>query len=189
MEAPAGQRAVLVPGGSSGGSAAAVAARLALGRDRRPTPAARSASPRASAASSAIKPTYGRCSPLGRRRLRLLARPGRARSRARWRIARSCSARWPGFDPKDSTSRRPPGAGFRRRVPARREGAAHRRAARIPHATAWPPEIEALWQQGLAWLREAGRRDRRRLAAAHEIRPRDLLHRGPGRGVVQPRAL
>ena len=39
-----GSNAKLVPGGSSGGSSAAVAARLCMGADRAPTPAARSAS-------------------------------------------------------------------------------------------------------------------------------------------------
>ncbi len=49
----AGSNRPLTPGGSSGGSAAAVAARSVPGGDRRPTPAARSASRRPSPARSA----------------------------------------------------------------------------------------------------------------------------------------
>ena len=66
-----------VPGGSVGGSAAAVAAGLApwaLGTDT----AARSASRPRSAASSGLKPTYGSISPLRDDRVRLLPRPAGA---------------------------------------------------------------------------------------------------------------
>ena len=41
---------------------------------------------------------------LGHRRLRLLARPGRADDPQRCATPRSCCAPWPGHDPKDSTS-------------------------------------------------------------------------------------
>ncbi len=52
-----------------------------------------------------------------------------------------------------------------------------------------PPEIEALWEKGKEWLTAAGRDHRRHLAAAYEVRVAGLLHRGAGRGVVEPRAL
>ena len=52
-----------------------------------------------------------------------------------------------------------------------------------------PAEIEALWQQGVEWLRDAGRRAGRDQPAEHQIRAADLLHHRAGRGVVEPRAL
>ena len=93
-----------------------------------------------------------------------------------------------GHDPKDSTSADRPvpdfAAACARGVKGLRIG-----VPREYRSDGMPPEIEALWQQGLHWLREAGARDRRRVAAAHEIRAGHLLHRGAGRGLVQPRAL
>ena len=50
---------------------------------------------------------------LGHRRLRLLARPGRARSPARCATAAILLRSMAGPDPKDTTSRRPAGAGLR----------------------------------------------------------------------------
>jgi Asp-tRNA(Asn)/Glu-tRNA(Gln) amidotransferase A subunit family amidase len=51
-----------------------------------------------------------------------------------------------------------------------------------------PAEIEALWQQGIAWLKAEGANPRH-LAAAHQIRAAGLLHRRAGRSLVQPRPL
>ncbi|GMA73991.1 hypothetical protein GCM10025880_04080 [Methylorubrum aminovorans] len=89
-----GSDAPLVPGGSSGGSAAAVAAHLCLGATATDTGGS-IRQPAAFTGTVGIKPTYGRCSRWG-----IIAyasssiRP--ARSLARCRIARSCSAPWPG---------------------------------------------------------------------------------------------
>ena len=60
-----------------------------------------------------------------------------------------------GFDPKDSTSadRR---ARFRRRLPPRRARPPKIGVPREYRSDDHAAEIEALWQQGLAWLREAG---------------------------------
>ncbi len=50
-------------------------------------------------------------------------------------------------------------------------------------------EIDTLWEQGVAWLKDGRRRDRRGVAAAHQIRAAGLLHRRAGGGLVEPRAL
>ncbi len=92
--------------------------------------------------------------PLGRGGVRLLAGP----SGAVRPLGGGCAIllRLDGrVRPEGQHVGRPPGAGFRRRLRARRAGPAHRRAARIPagrHAAG----DRGLWDQGLDWLREAG---------------------------------
>jgi Amidase len=90
----------LVPGGSSGGSAAAVAARLALAATATdtgdpPVSVAVAASRRPSAASLASsRPTDGAAASASWPSPPRSIRPGRWRGR--WRIAPSCCAPWPG---------------------------------------------------------------------------------------------
>jgi Asp-tRNA(Asn)/Glu-tRNA(Gln) amidotransferase A subunit family amidase len=52
-----------------------------------------------------------------------------------------------------------------------------------------PGEIETLWQQGIAWLKDAGA-EMVDVSLPHtKVCAAGLLHRGPGRGLVQSRAL
>ena len=69
---------------------------------------------------------------LRHRGLRLLARPGRAGGAHGRGLRASCCGSMAGFDPKDSTSADVPVPDFARRLRARGEGAADRRAEGIP---------------------------------------------------------
>ena len=143
----------LVPGGSSGGSAAAVSARLCLGAIGTDT----GGSIRQPASFTGIvgaKPTYGRCSRWGVVAFASsLDHPGPfARTVEDAAILLGSMA---GFDKKDSTSADQPVPDF---------AAACRRGVRglkigVPReyrSDDMPPEIEALWRQGLDWLRDQG---------------------------------
>jgi len=143
----------LVPGGSSGGSAAAVAARIALGATATDTGGS-IRQPAAFCGVAGIKPTYGRCSRFGV--VAFASSLDQAGPIARdvmdcAVLLRSMS----GFDPQDSTSvdMAVPdfAAAVSRGVRGMRIG--------IPQEyrmAGMPAEIEALWSQGIAWLRDAG---------------------------------
>jgi aspartyl-tRNA(Asn)/glutamyl-tRNA(Gln) amidotransferase subunit A len=140
---------MLVPGGSSGGSAAAVAARLAWARPA-PTPAARSASRRRSPASSASsRPMAAARAGASWRSPPRSIRPGRSPHGARRAILLRSMA---GHDPKDSTSADVPvpdyEAAMARGVKGMRIG-----IPREYRIDGMPAEIEALWQQGAEWLK------------------------------------
>ncbi len=149
----AGDAAPLVPGGSSGGSAAAVAARLALGATGTDTGGS-IRQPAAFCGLAGIKPTYGRCSRYG-----IVAFASSLDQAGP--IARSvadCAAllgAMAGFDAKDSTSADRPVpdyvAACGRSLRGLRIGVP--REYRAPGMAA---EIETLWETGKAWLREAG---------------------------------
>jgi len=145
--------AVLVPGGSSGGSAAAVAARLAMGATGTDTGGS-IRQPASFCGLTGIKPTYGRCSRWGVVAFASsLDHPGPfARTVLDSAILLGSMA---GHDPKDSTSANLPVPDFeaacRRGVKGLRIG-----VPREYRADGMPAEIEALWQQGLGWLRAAG---------------------------------
>ena len=143
----------LVPGGSSGGSAAAVAARLALGATATDTGGS-IRQPAAFCGIAGIKPTYGRCSRFGI--VAFASSLDQAGPVAR--TVEDCAIllrSMAGFDPKDSTSADVPvpdfAAACARGVKGLRIGVP--KEYRLP---GMPAEIEALWQQGLDWLREAG---------------------------------
>ncbi len=143
----------LVPGGSSGGSVAAVAARLALGATATDTGGS-IRQPASFTGIVGIKPTYGRCSRWGI--VAFASSLDQAGPVAR--TVEDCAVllgSMAGFDPKDSTSaeRAVPdfAAACRRGVRGLRIG-----VPREYRSDSMPPEIDALWQQGLAWLREQG---------------------------------
>ena len=145
--------AVLVPGGSSGGSAAAVAARIALGATGTDTGGS-IRQPASFAGIAGIKPTYGRCSRWGI--VAFASSLDQAGPLAR--TVEDCAimlGSMAGHDPKDSTSADRPVPDY---VAACRRGVAGLRIGvpREYRADGMPGEIEALWQQGLTWLREAG---------------------------------
>ena len=144
----------LTPGGSSGGSAAAVAARAVPGRDghrhRRLDPPARGLH-RHGRHQADLRPLLA----LGHRRLRLVAGPGRADGEHR---------RGRG-DPADVHGRpRPEGLHQPDRSRCRTSRASCGKSVKglrigVPkeyRVDGMPAEIEALWEQGIAWLKEAG---------------------------------
>jgi aspartyl-tRNA(Asn)/glutamyl-tRNA(Gln) amidotransferase subunit A len=145
--------AVLVPGGSSGGSAAAVSARLAMGATGTDTGGS-IRQPASFCGIAGMKPSYGRCSRWGVVAFASsLDHPGPfARTVADCAILLRSMA---GHDPKDSTSANVPvpdyEAACRRGVKGLRIG-----VPREYRMDGMPEEIEALWRQGLDWLRDAG---------------------------------
>ncbi|KXV24505.1 Asp-tRNA(Asn)/Glu-tRNA(Gln) amidotransferase subunit GatA [Gluconobacter japonicus] len=148
-----GSDAKLVPGGSSGGSAAAVAAGLVLGATGTDTGGS-IRQPAAFTGIAGIKPTYGRCSRFGT--IAFASSLDQAGPMAR--NLQDCAIllkSMAGFDERDSTSVDTPvpnyEAALTRGVKGLRVG--------IPkeyHAPGMPAEIEALWQQGINWLKAAG---------------------------------
>ncbi len=148
-----GDNTALVPGGSSGGSAAAVAARLALGATGTDTGGS-IRQPAAFCGIVGLKPTYGRCSRWGVVAFASsLDHPGPfARTVEDCAILLGSMA---GHDPKDSTSADVPvpdfAAACARGVKGLRVG-----IPREYRAEGMPAEIEALWRQGADWLRDAG---------------------------------
>ena len=145
--------AALVPGGSSGGSAAAVAAGLAMGATATDTGGS-IRQPAAFCGISGIKPTYGRCSRWGI--VAFASSLDQAGPMAR--SVEDCATllgSMAGFDPKDSTSADQAvpdfAAACRRGVRGMRIG-----VPREYRTDGIAPEIEALWEQGLEWLREQG---------------------------------
>src|SRR3989449_8590422 len=148
-----GANAALVPGGSSGGSAAAVAARLCLGATGTDTGGS-IRQPAAFTGIVGIKPTYGRCSRWGI--VAYASSLDQAGPFARSvRDAAILLRSMAGHDPKDTTSVD---------VGVPDYEAAIERSARgmrigIPReyrVAGMAAEIEALWQQGAAWLKSAG---------------------------------
>jgi len=143
----------LVPGGSSGGSAAAVAARLALGATATDTGGS-IRQPAAFCGIAGIKPTYGRCSRFGI--VAFASSLDQAGPVAR--TVEDCAIllkSMAGFDPKDSTSADLPVPDFakacERGVKGLRIG-----VPKEYRLDGMAPEIVALWERGLQWLRDAG---------------------------------
>jgi aspartyl-tRNA(Asn)/glutamyl-tRNA(Gln) amidotransferase subunit A len=145
--------AVLVPGGSSGGSASAVAARLAMGATGTDTGGS-IRQPASFCGLVGVKPTYGRCSRWGVVAFASsLDHPGPfARTVRDSAILLGSMA---GHDPKDATSAALPVPDFEVAC-ARGVKGLHIGVPREYRADGMPAEIEALWQQGIDWLQAAG---------------------------------
>jgi aspartyl-tRNA(Asn)/glutamyl-tRNA(Gln) amidotransferase subunit A len=145
--------AELVPGGSSGGSAAAVAARLAPGATATDTGGS-IRQPASFTGIVGVKPTYGRCSRWGI--VAFASSLDQAGPMARTvEDAAILLTSMSGHDPKDSTSAPVPVPDFA----ADLEKPLKNLRVGVPQEyrlDGMPPEIEALWQQGEAWLRDAG---------------------------------
>ncbi|WP_374139703.1 Asp-tRNA(Asn)/Glu-tRNA(Gln) amidotransferase subunit GatA, partial [Sphingomonas sp. 32-62-10] len=148
-----GGNAPLAPGGSSGGSSAAIAARLcpaATGTDT----GGSIRQPAAFVGIAGIKPTYGRCSRWGV--VAFASSLDQAGPMAR--DVRDCAIMleaMAGFDPKDATSLELPvpkwEAGLNSSMAGKKIGIP--KEYRVDNM---PSEIDALWQQGIDWLKDAG---------------------------------
>ena len=148
-----GSNTPLVPGGSSGGSAAAVAAQLCLGATGTDTGGS-IRQPAAFTGTVGIKPTYGRCSRWGI--VAFASSLDQAGPFARTvRDAAILLRSMAGHDAKDTTSAdvRVPDyeAAVGKSIKGLRIG--------IPkeyRLDGMPAEIEQIWRQGRAWLKSAG---------------------------------
>ena len=148
-----GSNQTLVPGGSSGGSAAAVAADLCLGATATDTGGS-IRQPAAFTGTVGIKPTYGRCSRWGI--VAFASSLDQAGPIAK--TVEDCAIllkSMSGHDPKDSTSLPLAVPDFPAFVGKSVKGL----RIGVPkeyRVDGMPAEIEALWTQGIAWLKEAG---------------------------------
>jgi len=149
----AGDTTPLVPGGSSGGSSAAVAAFLCAGATGTDTGGS-IRQPAAFTGIVGIKPTYGRCSRWGT--VAFASSLDQAGPFARSVNDAALLLRaMAGHDPKDSTSVDRPVPDYQEAVGASVSGM----KIGIPREyrmDGMADEIDALWQQGIAFLEEAG---------------------------------
>ena len=148
-----GSNTPLVPGGSSGGSASAVAARLALGATGTDTGGS-IRQPAAFAGIVGVKPTYGRCSRWGIVAFASSldqAGPFARSVRDSAILLRSMA----GHDAKDTTSVDIPVPDYEKAVGRSIKGM----KIGIPkeyRVDGMSDEIEKIWEQGKAWLTKAG---------------------------------
>jgi len=148
-----GNNADLVPGGSSGGSAAAVAARIAMASTGTDTGGS-IRQPAAFCGLAGIKPTYGRCSRWGvvafASSLDQAGAFGRTVEDSALLLKSMC-----GFDPKDSTSADMPVPDFAAACAQDIKG----KKIGIPkeyRIDGIPDEISKLWDNGIDMLKDAG---------------------------------
>ncbi|MCL4673668.1 MAG: Asp-tRNA(Asn)/Glu-tRNA(Gln) amidotransferase subunit GatA [Sphingomonadaceae bacterium] len=149
----AGSNAGLTPGGSSGGSAAAVSARIAPAATGTDTGGS-IRQPAALTGITGIKPTYGRCSRWGV--VAFASSLDQAGPMAQ--DVTDCAIMleaMAGFDPKDSTSLDLPvpqwAANLNADLTGKRVG-----IPREYRMDGMDPQIAALWDQGIAWAKDAG---------------------------------
>ncbi len=143
----------LVPGGSSGGSAALVAARAAMGSTGTDTGGS-IRQPASFCGIAGIKPTYGRCSRWG-----IIAFASSLDQAGPFaRTVEDCALMlrsMSGYDPKDSTSADRPVPDFTSALTGNVKGL----RVGIPkeyNVDGLPAEISKLWEQGKDWLKSAG---------------------------------
>ena len=148
-----GGNAALAPGGSSGGSSAAISARLcpaATGTDT----GGSIRQPAAFTGIAGIKPTYGRCSRWGV----VAFASSLDQAGAMARDVRDCAIMleaMAGFDPKDATSLELPVPEWEGALSGDLRG----KRIGIPkeyRVDNMPPEIDALWERGIVWVKDAG---------------------------------
>ncbi|WP_442680125.1 Asp-tRNA(Asn)/Glu-tRNA(Gln) amidotransferase subunit GatA [Sphingomonas sp. ASY06-1R] len=148
-----GGNAPLAPGGSSGGSSAAVAARIAPGATGTDTGGS-IRQPAAFTGISGIKPTYGRCSRWGT----VAFASSLDQAGAMARDVRDCAIMleaMAGFDPKDATSLDLPIPEWEAGLSSDLRG----KTIGIPkeyRVDTMPPEIDALWKRGIQLVKDAG---------------------------------
>jgi aspartyl-tRNA(Asn)/glutamyl-tRNA(Gln) amidotransferase subunit A len=147
------KRGLLVPGGSSGGSASAVSARLCLAATASDTGGS-IRQPAAFTGTCGIKPTYGRCSRYGM--VAFASSLDQAGPIARnVRDAAIMLRSMAGYDAKDSTCYDAPVPDYEAAVGRSIKGL----KIGVPkeyRLDGMNPEIEKLWRQGAEWLRAAG---------------------------------
>jgi aspartyl-tRNA(Asn)/glutamyl-tRNA(Gln) amidotransferase subunit A len=143
----------LVPGGSSGGSAAAVSARAVMAATGTDTGGS-IRQPGAYCGIVGLKPTYGRCSRWGI--VAFASSLDQAGPMARTvEDAAIMLGTMAGFDPKDSTSANVAVPDFAKALTGDIRGL----KVGVPkeyRVDGMNPEIVALWDQGVAWLKAAG---------------------------------
>src|SRR6195952_5206839 len=143
----------LVPGGSSGGSASAVAAQLCMGATATDTGGS-IRQPAAFTGTVGMKPTYGRCSRWGI--VAFASSLDQAGPLARTvRDAAILMRSMAGHDPKDTTSADRPVPDYEAAIGKSVKGM----KIGIPkeyRLDGMPDEIEKLWTQGAEWLKAAG---------------------------------
>ena len=143
----------LVPGGSSGGSAAAVSARLCAAATGTDTGGS-IRQPASFAGVVGLKPTYGRCSRFGI--VAFASSLDQAGPMAR--SVEDCAVllqHMAGYDPKDSTSADIPLPDYRSAL-AEKPTKLRIGIPQEYRMEGMPGEIEDLWQQGIAWLKDFG---------------------------------
>src|SRR6266436_2308923 len=148
-----GANTTLVPGGSSGGSASAVAALLCMGATATDTGGS-IRQPAAFTATVGVKPTYGRCSRWGI--VAFASSLDQAGPIARTvRDAAILLRSMAGHDPKDTTSVNRAVPDYEAAIGTSVKGM----KIGIPREyrlDGMPAEIEKLWTEGAAWLKAAG---------------------------------
>ena len=148
-----GDTAPLAPGGSSGGSSAAVSAHIVAGATGTDTGGS-IRQPAAFTGISGIKPTYGRCSRWGI--IAFASSLDQAGPMAK--DVRDCAIllkEMSGFDPKDSTSLDLPVPDYEAGLTGGMKGV----RVGIPkeyRVDGMPGEIDRLWADGVQWLKDAG---------------------------------